>query len=62
MADILYVVEDEDGEMLDNSGDGGFTVWLSRGDAQEALDCTDAAAGLGMRVVRFVREEADHAR
>jgi hypothetical protein len=55
----LFVVEREDGEWVDMQGDGGYSCFLSRAEAQDALDseadnCEDGAENY--KVVRFVRE------
>jgi hypothetical protein len=56
----LFIVEREDGECIDVQGDGGFSVFTNRAEAQDALE-TEAdnaeEAESGYKVVRFVREE-----
>lgn len=39
----LYIVEHESGEMLDHTGDAGYSVWDTREEAQDALDCEEDA-------------------
>ena len=55
----LFVVERENGDWLDIQGDGGYSCFTSRAEAQDALDseadCCDEPATL-YKIVRFVRE------
>jgi len=60
MQDELFIVDYPDGELIDIEGDGGFSVFSTRADAQEALDSEIAAVGdrpttEGLRIVSFVR-------
>lgn len=58
MKNALYIVEDPRGECLDDTGDGGFTVWETRVEAQDSLDSrTDGPEEF--QVIRFAREGAD---
>jgi hypothetical protein len=53
----LYVVEYEDGEMLDASGDGGFSVFLSAAEAHDAMQSEIAShPENSLTVVRFLRD------
>ena len=52
----LFTVEYRDGTMLDDTGDGGFTVWLSRADAQDAAESHDVEKLEDLQIVRYVRE------
>ena len=55
--DELFIVEDENGEWVDATGDGGWSCWTTRADAQDALDSeADSRDKLAWKVVRFVRE------
>ena len=47
----LFTVEYPDGEMVDEMGNGGFSVFLSREMAEELAS---EAEGEGVRVVRYV--------
>lgn len=54
----LFIVERiEDGSMLDGTGDGGFTVWETRAEAQDALDTEEGSRPNDgpWQVVRFSR-------
>ena len=55
----LFIVESENGEWLDNTGDGGWSCWTTQAEAQDALD-SEADNGEDQRtaykIVRFVRE------
>ena len=57
----LFIVESENGEWLDNTGDGGWSCWTTQAEAQDALD-SEADNGEDQRtaykIVRFVRETA----
>ncbi len=51
----LYIVEEPRGDCLDDTGDGGFTVWETRVEAQDALDSrTDGPEDF--QVIRFTRD------
>ncbi len=50
----LFTVEHDDGEMLDSSGDGGFSVYTNRAEAQDAID--SMSEDLPMTIVCYVRE------
>lgn len=50
----LFTVEYEDGEQLDSSGDGGFSVFTSRAEAQDAID--SMSEEFPMTIVRYARE------
>jgi hypothetical protein len=55
----LFIVEREDGQWIDSLGDGGWSCWTTRAEAQEALDSeADNCEGQeeNYKVVRFVRE------
>lgn len=54
------MVEYEDGEPLDN-GDGGFTVWTSRGEAQDEMDSACAEVPLKIVEYREMMSEAPNA-
>ncbi len=56
----LFVVEYPSGSMVDATGDGGFTVWATRAQAQDAMDshaCGEDSKDLV--IVRFIREPAE---
>ena len=57
----LFIVEGENGEWIDNTGDGGWSCWTTQAEAQDALD-SEADNGEDQRtaykIVRFVRETA----
>jgi hypothetical protein len=57
----LFIVEHENGEWVDNTGDGGWSCWTTRAEAQDALDSEvdnyEVAAPVEFAIVRFVREE-----
>lgn len=55
----LFIVEQESGEWVDATGDGGWSCWTTHAEAQDALDseadnCEDQRTAY--KVVRFVRE------
>lgn len=55
----LFVVEREDGEWVDTVGEGGWSGFTSRGEAQDALDSEADnidALRTAYKIVRFVRE------
>jgi len=61
--DELFVVEREDGEWIDVQGDGGYSVFTSHAEAQDALDseasnCEDPKTAYN--IARFVRVEGDN--
>ena len=54
----LFVVEHENGEWIDAQGEGGYSCFLSRTEAQEALDyeaenCEDEKTSY--KIVQFSR-------
>lgn len=52
----LFVVEHESGELLDATGDGGYTVWTTRAEAQDALDTAQVSEPEDtFSIVEFVR-------
>lgn len=53
----LFIVEHESGDMLDDTGNGGYTTWSTRIEAQDALDSMiDSHPEDGWKVIRFVRD------
>lgn len=52
----LFIVEYENGEALDLYGDGGFSVFTSRAEAQDAMD--NVTEDIPLVMVRFVRATA----
>jgi hypothetical protein len=58
-AELFIVERENDGEWIDSYGNGGFSVYTERGEAQDALD-NEADSGRESdhyRVVRFVRQD-----
>lgn len=61
----LFIVEYDNGEMVDATGDGGYSVWDTRAEAQDALDSEASSVddpSIELKIVRFVREESTDAR
>ena len=57
----LFTVEYDNGEMIDVDGDGGYSVWLSRAEAQDALDTTLASIDdpdVALSIVEYTALEA----
>jgi hypothetical protein len=55
----LFIVEHENGEWIDSTGDGGWSCWTTRAEAQDALDSeadNDKDQTAAYKVVRFMRE------
>ena len=55
----LFAVERDNGEWIDAQGDGGFSIFTSRAEAQDALDSEADCCEEGVehyKIVRFVRE------
>ena len=52
---FLFIVEHEDGEIVDVNGEGGFTVWFDSSEAKDAAYEESQEGGLPVAVVQYVR-------
>jgi hypothetical protein len=57
----LFIVEHENGEWVDHTGEGGWSCWTTLAEAQDALNSEAdnyEVSEVEFRIVRFVREPA----